>query len=193
MWAIASLTILTAAGFPIWRGLLALIVLQPIPGAPGKTPLGAARPVHYDKGSLRAGAREKESRAPRLTGELMISSGKACWPRRSLAKAGRLHCYSAKFVASWEDFCARESRELRRIKRGPPKCGTPNPTASVPPNLPNLGSCETAAPCVFIFAFIRVIRGLNFGCGGAAPGNSSCCSRHGCLYRTTGQRLPPWP
>jgi hypothetical protein len=67
---------LTAAGFPIWRELVALIVLQPIPGAPGKTPLGAARPVHYDKGSLRAGAREKDSRVPRLTDELMICSGR---------------------------------------------------------------------------------------------------------------------
>jgi hypothetical protein len=49
MWAIASSTILTAARFLIWRGSLALIVLQPIPGARGKTPLGATQRVRYDK------------------------------------------------------------------------------------------------------------------------------------------------
>ena len=31
-----------------------------------------------------------------------------------------------------------------------------------------VGGPETAAPCIFIFAFIRVFRGLNFGCAGAA-------------------------
>jgi hypothetical protein len=27
----------------------------------------------------------------------------------------------------------------------------------------NFAGCETAVPCIFLFAFIRVIRGLNFG------------------------------
>jgi hypothetical protein len=48
--------------------------------------------------------------------------------------------------------------------------------SAFPKTLPNLGGCETpnafassaAAPCALVFAFICVIRGLNFGCGGAA-------------------------
>jgi hypothetical protein len=36
-----------------------------------------------------------------------------------------------------------------------------------------VGGPETAAPCIFLFAFIRVFRELDFSCGGVALRNPS--------------------
>jgi hypothetical protein len=56
-----------------------------------------------------------------------------------------------RVCAASRKILARESYELARIKEG-----------GVPQILQTLGCCETAVLCAVVFAFIGMIRGLNF-------------------------------